>query len=223
MDIASLTINQRNMLGLFDIRQNITVQMASSKLGLGRPTTKQVLSRLVDLGYISRHGKQRGTYYTLRTEEKVLDEFGNDIVRVYKGKEAFQQFFRSVQNELKAGDFYWSFAFKDEYYDAEIGAFLLNFHTELTRKGVEDKTLVHEEVKFKVAQTYRNVPDLKIKSTMQEIPTGMSITKTRVANLVWGEHPLVIEVKSPAIIDRYHKFFESTWSKSLTVSKPISL
>ncbi|HEY1074774.1 MAG TPA: helix-turn-helix domain-containing protein [Patescibacteria group bacterium] len=220
MDIATLTLNQRNMLALFDIKAQITVQYAYRKLGLPRPTTKQVLSRLVELGYVERNGKQRGTYYSLRTEEKVLDEFGNDVVRVYKGKEAFLRFFRSLHSELKQGDFYWSFAFKSEYYDSEIGAFLLNYHTELTRKNVEDKTLVHEEVKIKVAQTYRNVPNLQIKSTMQEIPTGMSITRNRIANLVWGDHPMIIEIKSPVIVERYQKFFESVWSKSFTVSKP---
>lgn len=223
MDISLLTINQRNVLGLLDIKGQITVQFACQKLGLPRPTTKQVLSRLVELGYVERNGKQRGTYYTLRTEEKVLDEFGNDIARIYKGKEAFLRFFQSLQNQLKKGDFYWSFAFKNEYYDAEIGAFLLNYHTELTRNGVEDKTLVHEEVKTKVAHTYRNVPELQIKSTIKEIPTGMSITKNLVANLVWGEHPLIIEIKSPVIVERYQKFFESTWSKAFTVNKPTKI
>lgn len=213
LDRTALSRNQQRALALFDSSPTITVGEVAGQLTLPRPTAKQVLARLVTLGFLERSGQLKGTFYSLKNEDNVLDEFGNEIVRVYKGLAGFTRLFQSMQANLKKGDFYWSFAFKNEYYDPAVGELLLNFHQELTRKGIDDRTIVHAEVLKVVRHTYRNVPDLKIRAISQEIPTGMVILKDQVVHLVWGERPMAIAITSPAIISRYQAFFAMTWQK----------
>jgi predicted transcriptional regulator len=209
-----LTLNQRQVLRLFDKHPELTVGDVVFEVGLARPTVKQVLKRLCDLGLLRQLGSHRGAYYSRIQDDTVADKYGNELTTVYKGREGFKRLFEQIQEELQPGDFYWSFAFKTEYYDTSIAEFLLNFHHELTRKGVDDRTIVHQLVIEQVKRTYRNVPDLQIRSTLQEIPTGMSITKNRIAHLVWGENPVAISISSPQIVERYVKFFEEAWGKS---------
>jgi len=209
----TLTLNQRKVLALFDKQSDLVVGDICFELGLPRPTVKQVLKRLCDMGLLRQMGSHRGSYYTRQQEDTVVDKFGNEVTTVYKGRSGFKRLFEQFQEELKAGDFYWSFAFKTEYYDPALADVLLNFHHELTRKGVDDRTIVHQQVIEQVKKTYRNVPDLQIKATLQDIPTGMSITKHRIAHLVWGENPVAISVSNPQIVERYVKFFEEIWRR----------
>jgi hypothetical protein len=122
--------------------------------------------------------------------------------------------FVSIRKELKSKDFYWSFAFKNEYQDPALVKFLVAFHQELTKHGVDDRSIVHNEVKTTIQNTYRSVPKLKLRFTDQDVPVGMIILKDRVVNLVWGKNPMAIVIKSPVICQHYVDFFTSIWNKS---------
>lgn len=214
MDNSLLSLNQKGVLSLFESADQLTVSDICSKLNIPRPTAKQILLRLVTIGILRREGLGRGAYYRLNSEDVILDQFGNQLITVHKGLPAFRQMFESLQKQLKKGDFYWSFAFKNEYFDPSLGEFLINFHQELTRKGVEDRSIANHDVHDLISHTYRNIPELQLRFTSQDVPIGMSILKDRVVNLIWGEQPMAIIIKSPLIVEHYRNFFLSVWDKS---------
>lgn len=214
MNNHELSLNQRKALALFNEDEHVSVSLVSEKLTMPRPTAKQTLVRLTELGLISRHGLGRGSFYVLKNEDEIYDTGGNKLITVYKGKNSFKDMFLSIQKELKAKDFYWSFAFKNEYQDTDLVQFLITFHQTLTDKGVEDRSIVHKDVANVVRTTYQSVPKLQIRTTDQDVPVGMIILKDRVINLVWGDKPMAIVIKSPIICQQYTDFFISVWEKS---------
>ncbi|TSC66232.1 MAG: hypothetical protein CEO22_154 [Candidatus Berkelbacteria bacterium Gr01-1014_85] len=209
-----LSINQRKTLALFHEEEHVSVGMVSDRLQIPRPTAKQILLRLTELGLISRQGLGRGSFYSLKNEDEIYDTGGNKLISVYKGLNSFENMFLSIKNDLEKGDYYWSFAFKTEYHDPLLGSFLLTFHKELTEKGIDDRSIVNTKVKEVVKDTYKAVPQLQIRFTDQDIPVGMIILKDRVINLVWSKKPMAIVIKSPLICQQYADFFVSVWDKS---------
>lgn len=213
MDIDKLSLNQRNILQLFDKEPNLSVGKIAKLLKIPHPTAKQSLNRLLEYKMIGRHGIGKGTFYHRIDENVIMDTLGNKLVTVYKGKEAFTELFNKIKEDLKTGDFYWSFAFKDEYYEPETKQFFVNFHAALAEKEVEDKTIAHFSVKKAVFEAYKNVPNIKIRLTRQSVPTGMTITKNMVVNLIWGEKPIAIAIFAPQLVKRYQEFFKSLWQE----------
>lgn len=209
-----LSINQRKALALFQEEEHISVALVADNLEIPRPTAKQILLRLTELGLISRQGLGRGSFYMVKNEDEIYDSGGNKLITVYKGSNAFRTMFLAIKRDLNAHDFYWSFAFKNEYHDPALAAFLLNFHQELAAKDIDDRSIVNKSVSDVVRETYKSVPNLKIRVTEQDVPVGMIILKDQVINLVWGDKPMAIIMKSPIICEQYTNFFVSVWDKS---------
>ena len=209
-----LSINQRKALALFGQEEHLSVGSVADGLQIPRPTAKQILQRLTELGLVSRHGLGRASFYMLKNEDEIYDSSGSQLITVYKGQDSFKEMFTIIKNNLKKNDFYWSFAFKNEYHDPALVSFLVGFHYELSQKKVDDRSIVNNKVKKIVSDTYRSVPNLKICSTDQDVPVGMIILKDRVINLVWGDRPIAIVIKSPVICQQYMDFFTSVWNKS---------
>lgn len=210
----SLSINQQRVLALFDSQSQVKVFDVVKKLRLARPTAKQVLVKLTQLDILEQKGLQRGSYYTLKQESEILDPHGKQLVVAYKGMESFQNLFDSLARQLKKGDYYWSFAFKDEYHDEAIANMLASFHKKITDKGVDDKTVASKEIKKIISRNFKDVKKIKISYTNINIPVGMIILNKAVISLVWGKQPLAILIKAPEIYTRYQKFFESIWKQS---------
>lgn len=211
MDIEKLSLNQRNILGLFDREQNLSVGKIAKLLKIPHPTVKQSINRLLEYKMVDRQGIGKGTFYFRIDENVILDTFGNKLVKVYKGKAAFEKLFKEISKNLTKNDFYYSFAFKEEYFEAEMRQFFASFHDELTHKGIKDQTIVHHSVKKEIFETYKNVPKLQIKFTTQNVPTGMTITKDMIVNLVWDDEPVAIAIFLPQVVKRYQEFFRSSW------------
>lgn len=209
----SLSINQQRVLALFDSQTQIKVFDVVKKLRLARPTAKQVLVKLTQLDILEQKGLQRGSYYTLKQESEILDLRGKQLVVVYKGMESFKNLFDQLARQLKKGDYYWSFAFKDEYHDELISKMLASFHKKITDKGVDDKTIASKEIKKMISQNFKDVKKIKIRYTNINIPVGMIVLNKAVITLVWGKQPLAILIKAPEIYARYRQFFESIWKQ----------
>ncbi len=210
----SLSINQQKVLALFDSKSRVTVFDVVKSLKIPRPTAKQVLTKLVELDILEQKGRQRGSYYTFKQESEILDPSGKQIVVVYKGMQSFQNLFNRLGRKLKKGDYYWSFAFKDEYHDDVVSKMLVDFHKEITDKGVDDKTIAHRKIKKIISRNFKDVKKLKIKYTSMDIPVGMIILEKAIINLVWGKQPLAILISAPEIYRRYQDFFKSIWKQS---------
>lgn len=210
----SLSVNQQKVLALFNSHNRVTVIGVVKNLKIPRPTAKQVLMKLVELDILEQKGRQRGSYYTLKQESEILDPGGRQIVVAYKGMQSFQNLFNHLARKLKKGDYYWSFAFRDEYYDEIVGNMLANFHKQITEKGVDDRTIAHKRIKAVISRNFKDVKKLRIKYTAIDVPIGMIILDKAVISLVWGKQPLAIVIKAPEIYSRYQNFFKSIWKQS---------
>lgn len=219
MQNTDLSINQRKVLALFDGHSHIRTNDVVEKLGVPRPTAKQILIRLKELGLLENKGLGRASFYTIKQETDVLDTKGNQIVTVYRDIEAFQSMFDRLARQLKRGDFYWSFAFKDEYRSNAVSELLVNFHREITKNGIDDRAIASKEVEKVVRDIYKNVPDLKLAFTNLNIPIGTIILKDSIINLVWGEKPIAIVIKVPAIHNQYYTSFLNAWEQTHTQEK----
>ncbi|PIR03800.1 MAG: hypothetical protein COV59_03965 [Candidatus Magasanikbacteria bacterium CG11_big_fil_rev_8_21_14_0_20_39_34] len=211
------SLNQQNVLKLLETQDNGTVAEISKRLSLPRPTAKQILQKLLSLGLVYRHGQGRGVYYSIKRKDEILDSAGSKLVTVFSGHSSFRTMFKEIESSLEANDFYWSFAFKNEYYDSELGQFLFDFHHSIGKRGVDDRSIASISVKDVIEKTYQNLSlqTLKFRFTDKDVPTGMIILKDRVITLVWGKHPIAIQTKSGVICERYQEFFLSTWDAAL--------
>lgn len=214
-EFRAFSINQQKVLAFLEGKESTSTGEIAEKLAIPRPTTKQILGRLLDLHLISRQGLGRGAYYCLKQKDEIYDSKGKKLVTVYKGLSSFKVLFKELQTSLKATDYYWSFAFGQEYHDQELGRFLVDFHRTLTVKGVEDKTIARPELRATILENYKGVSGLQIRFTDQDVPTGMIILKDRVVNLVWGEAPIAIMIRSASIAEKYQAFFRDSWNAAL--------
>ncbi len=136
------------------------------------------------------------------------------IAVVHEGYKSFKALFNRVADELQKGDFYWAFAFKDEYHDSHASLFLRKFHEKLKEKRVDDRVLGNFSVKKEIKKTFEGNKNIKIRFTKNETPLGVIIIKNKVINLVWGERPTAIEITSDQIHKQYKNFFDDIWKKS---------
>ncbi len=210
----SFSVNQQKVLALFNSKSRVTVFDVVKNLKIPRPTAKQVLAKLTELGILEQRGVQRGSFYTLKQIDEILDPSGKQIVVAYKGIESFQNLFNKLARKLRKGDYYWSFAFKDEYHDVFIGAMLAEFHKQITNKGVDDRTIVNTKVRNIVSRNFKDVKKLKIRYTEADIPVGIIVLDKAVISLVWGKQPLAILISAPEIYKRYQDFFKAMWKQS---------
>ena len=145
----------------------------------------------------------------LRLKQKYAKS--KQIAVVHEGFKSFKALFNKIFDELKPGDDYWAFAFKEEYYTPAASLFLRSFHKNLEKKKIRDKLLGHTFVKKAIVNTFEGNKNIKIKFTNNDTPLGVIIIQNKVINLIWGERPTAIEITSDQIYEQYKKFFIEHW------------
>jgi len=147
-------------------------------------------------------------------EKKQKYSNSKQIAVVHEGFKAFKALFDRIVDELKEKDFYWAFAFKNEYYTENASLFLRNFHQKLEDKKIDDRAICHVDVEKQIKSNYAGNKNIKLRFTKNDTPLGTIIIKNRVINLVWGDRPTAIEITSDQICEQYKKFFLESWDKA---------
>ncbi|MFA6072950.1 MAG: helix-turn-helix domain-containing protein [Candidatus Woesearchaeota archaeon] len=135
-------------------------------------------------------------------------------VIVHEGFNAFKSLFNRLADDLDSKDYYFAFAFKNEYHSNATKIFLSNFHNKLKEKKIKDFAIAHTSVKHNIKNTYKSNTNIKIRFTNNETPLGIIIVKDKIINLIWGDRPTAIEITSEQIHTQYKKFFEELWKQS---------
>ena len=136
------------------------------------------------------------------------------IAIVHEGFKTFKALFNKIADELKKGDSYWAFAFKNEYYTPTASLFLRSFHKKLEKKKIEDRLLGHSSMKKSIKKTFEGNKNIKLRFSRHNTPLGVIIIKNKVINLVWGKRPTAIEITSEQIHKQYKEFFNEIWAQS---------
>jgi len=166
---------------------------------------KELLWRLSE-----RERKLKEVLAELELKQKFAKEVQS--ASVYEGFSAVKTMHNLLLDSLQRGDFYWVFAFKEEYLSAyDVILFLRTIHLRLADKRIEDKLIGHVSMKKNISETYKGISHIQIRFTELSLPQGLIITKERIINCIWGEKPTAIEVRSHRIAQQYKEFFHGIW------------
>lgn len=215
---------------------SITVGPISTKTRLQPSKVYETLEKLIEKGLVSfiivsktKHFQASDPKEIInliderkRRFQDVLQELelkkkyseSKQIAVVHEGFKSFKAMFNRIADEVEKGDFYWAFAFKNEYYTHSASLFLRNFHQKLEQKKVQDRVIGNNSVKETITKTFDGNKNIEIKFTKKDTPLGVIIIKNKVINLIWGERPTAIEITSEQIYEQYKKFFIDLWDGS---------
>lgn len=211
-----------------------TVWKLVSKTRLASSKVYESLNKLVDRGlvsYVFSSGKRifqacppSQLLQVLSEKHERLEELvetlekgkvpqQNNSAFIYQGFPAVKRMYARLLGELDAGDYYFVFAFREQYrFSEQAKLFLRRVHAELGKKKIDDRILASPQFKRELESTYRGIKNLKIRYSRKEIPLGLVISKNRVINQLWGEQPMAFEIYSPALCEQYKKFFLENWN-----------
>lgn len=147
-------------------------------------------------------------------EEKRKYAASPQIAVVHEGYKAFKALYNRLIGEFKPKDYYWAFAFKNDYYNPALTNFLRNVHYRMAEKKIDDRLIGHISMKKAILKTHGDNKNYKIRFTDTLTPVGVAIINGKVINLLWGERPTAIEITSEQIHKQYKEFFLELWEKS---------
>lgn len=222
-------------LGLLDLGQS-TIGPISAKSSVQPTKAYLALDRLVERGLVSYVHKSHTKYFqtsdpqtilgiVMEQEEKAkailpyLKQKQKNPVHVrdaelYDGKSAIRSLYDTLIDSMVSGDYYYAFALKNEYPLSESAQlFFRQKHQLLSQKGIDDRIIVHEDVRADFDKIFADIPGVKICYVNADLPIGLAITKGRVINTIWHGQPTAIEIRSERLAEQYKKFFLHIWNQ----------
>lgn len=138
----------------------------------------------------------------------------NQKINTYTGKEEFFKYYNKLSDNLRAEDFYYAFAFQNEYQSEDVKKFLKEFHLKLAKKGVDDRAIFDKKIEAIAKKTYSNNKNIQTKFKDFHIPVGLVIAKDRVLQLGWKPEPFIIEIYNKSLFKHYCDFFMENWNSN---------
>jgi len=133
------------------------------------------------------------------------------VAIVHEGYKSFQALFNRIADQLGNNDYYYAFAFKEEYYNPATSSLLKKFHDKLEGNNVDDRLIGHINFKKAIKKTFESNKNFKIRFTRNLWPSVVIMFKDRTIHLLWGERPTGIEIISERIHKQYKEFFLEIW------------
>jgi len=212
-----------------------TVGPISSKTSLQRSKVYETLERLEKKGLASHSVVSKTKHFQAsdpkeilnvmdekkRRFKEILDDLemrqkasgSRQLAVVHTGFKAYKAMFNRIIDELCSKDYYWAFAFRNEYYNPTASLFLRGVHERLAEKGIEDKLLGHVSMRKMIKRAFLGNKNIRIRFTKNETPLGTLVLKNRVIPMLWNEsdNPTSIEIVSDQIHEQYKRFFRQLW------------
>lgn len=135
-------------------------------------------------------------------------------ITAYYGKEQFIKYYQALEKELKRGDFYYAFAFQNEYQSPEVKKFLKQFHGKIAKKKIDDRAIFDQKIESIARKTYESNENIKLKFKNFNIPVGLVVTKNRIMQLGWRPEPFIVEIKNSILFKHYYEFFLENWNSN---------
>lgn len=142
---------------------------------------------------------------------------GKKAINVFTGKKQFFNYYSALEKDINRGDFYYTFAFKNEYQDDDIKKYLRKFHLKLSKKGVDDRAIFDKKVEIIARRNYSDNKNIQIKFKNFHIPVGLVVTKNKVLQLGWKPEPFIIEICNKSLFRYYCDFFMENWNSNETI------
>lgn len=139
------------------------------------------------------------------------------MINTFSGKEQFIQFYNQLEKELKSGDYYYTFAFQNEYQSEEAKNLLTDFHQNLAKKKIDDRAIFNKKIEDVVRETYRANNNLQMKFKDLQLPVGMVVTKDKLLQIGWRPEPFIIEIQNKPLLKYYYDFFLESWNSNQSI------
>jgi len=139
---------------------------------------------------------------------------GKQAINIFTGKKRFFDYYSSLEKNIKRGDFYYAFAFQNEYQSDDIKKYLKKFHLKLSQKSIDDRAIFDKKIETIAKRNYSDNKNIQIKFKDFHIPVGLIITKDRVLQLGWKPEPFIIEIKNKPLLKYYCDFFMESWNSN---------
>ena len=139
------------------------------------------------------------------------------MIKTISGKEQFIRFYQDLEKALRPGDFYYTFAFQNEYQSEEIRNFFKAFHHNLAKKTIDDRAIFNEKLNEVILENYKDNVNIQIKFKNFDIPVGLVIIKDRILQLGWKPEPFIVEIENKQLFSYYYDFFIENWNTNQSI------
>ena len=136
------------------------------------------------------------------------------IAIVHEGYKSFNALFNWIADLLDKNDYYYAFAFKEEYHNPATALLLRRFHAKLAEKKVDDRLIGHVSEKKQIKKTFADNKNFKIRFTKNLWPDVVIVFKDRTVHLLWKDKPTAIEIISEHVHEHFRDFFLEIWKNS---------
>ena len=117
-----------------------------------------------------------------------------------------------ILEELKKGEEYYVVTLGPDLRDENVLLFLEQHHRRREEKGIKIKVLMNPSERKLVK--HFNFKRMQIKYVKNSLPIGTFIFGDYVANVKFGDEPIVFVMKSSEVAKSYKSFFEGLWGRA---------
>lgn len=131
---------------------------------------------------------------------------------VLEGYGGIKTFFKILLDEVKMGEEYYAFSLGNELKEENVKLFLTQHHKRREEKKIKIKLLLRPEDK-KLLGLWK-FKGMKSKFIKNPFPMGIYIFEDYVANVKFGDNPIIFVMKSKEVAKNYKEFFLDLWDKA---------
>ncbi|MBT4376635.1 hypothetical protein HOD29_04640 [archaeon] len=211
------------------------------KSGISGSKVYEILDKLIQKGLVSHIIKEKTKYFQVASAsrlvdyvekreqelegkkkeiEKMIPELEKKRKGIVSKRESFvlegyggiKTFFRMVLEEMKKGEEYYVVTLGPDLKNENVLLFLEQHHNKREEKGINIKILMNPaERKLVKHFDYKR---MQVKYVKDSLPVGTFIFGDYVANVKFGDNPIVFVMKDERISESYKNFFLDLWGKA---------
>ncbi len=149
------------------------------------------------------------------TIKSKLSSYEEESAQIHKGIKGLASAFKNLLDEMNSNEeYYFFFANEEELKTLEVRDFFKKYHLKRVAKKVKVRGIMDPSVKYLSYQKRVLGKLSKVKHYGLTMPIGMTIGKSRVLILMFGENPIAYEIISKRFANHYKKFFLELWKQA---------
>ncbi|MDA3836776.1 MAG: hypothetical protein PF542_04085 [Nanoarchaeota archaeon] len=194
---------QKGLVGYITKEKTKYFQVASTSrlLDYIEVREKELLNRKAEVEALLPELERQRKGVVSKRESYVLEGFGG-----------IKTFFRMILEEMKNGEEYYVFSLGDDLKDENTKLFLSQYHLKRAEAGVRVKIILNDDDKKGIGSW--KFKGMRLRYLENPFPVGTFVFGDFVANVKFGDDPIVFVMKSKDMAKSYGLFFEDLWDKA---------
>lgn len=225
---------------LLDLGESTTGPLIK-KSNISGSKVYEILEKLIQKGLVSHITKEKTKYFQVASTSRLVDYIekrerdlvdkkkeiekmipelekrrkgivGKREALVLEGFGGIKTFFKMILDEMKKGEEYYVVTLGPDLRNENVLLFLEQHHNKREEKGVRIKILMNPAERKLI--THFDYKKMEIKYLNNPLPVGTFIFGDYVANVKFGDSPIVFVMKSAEVAKSYKEFFLDLWGKA---------